>query len=1058
MVMQKESYFKKKDLDKLFYELRKALSEEIEYIKERNGETYIYAKNGRIIESRGKNFIYSFIMNSPTSIPDDSPIEVKVDERITKGYIVAIEGLKLTVILEKDIGEIISEATIIANSYYLLKIMEKRLSQVVEKEISINQDISQKVFGLIKSRSRNVKDFVIHDYLIDKKTSKKLNEEQKNALSKSVGSEVTFIWGPPGTGKTFTLAKIAEYFFQNNLEILVLSHTNIAVDNAIEKIAENLEGNEDYLSGKVIRYGYPQMEDLFDRMKEISLDYWVELESKPLIEEKNNLENKIYKINLELDEINKLSEISNLVSEQKKKIKRSETQLIEAQKIVESIKKNIDKKVKDVKKINERLNKVKGTLSRFFYRLFYGISTEKLKLEKKEISLQIGELRTQIEKKFSEIKIYQKIVNDEKRKLENLYSQYKNVVKSKEVLKEEELNNNIPLLEKERKNCVNRVKEIEKELSKIAERILKKARLIATTLTKGYIDENIFLRNFNVVIVDEASIASMPMLFFDSGLAVKKVIIIGDFRQLAPIAQAKTNLVNKWLKRDIFEQVGIIKNVDLEKQDERLACLLEQHRMRPEISKIPNRFIYKEKLRDSEKKPHEKHIEEHTIKAHPFPNDVVIICDTSKFDPWCAVTDDFSRFNIYSASLAIHLAKQALNNDVEEIGIITPYAAQSKILARMIWDEGLEEKLSDVSSVHRFQGREKELIIFDLAEGPGSRVSRLLRGKFGSDAMRLLNVATTRARSKLIFIANLDYLIKKVREDTILRMFLEYMMKKHRVINSSNIFEFLRITNKSFKEEKDLYIKDGGMIFYTQELFYDQLFKDFSKCKQELIIFSPFIIKKRINDIEKHLIRLVKEGVKVIIFTRPISKEESYFDEGKKEAVEYLRKAGIDVIFKYGRFGKYGMNEKLIIIDGNIIWQGNINILSHKNTDKSMGRWVGQYTAQEILRLLRVQRADREAQFRMRTEGIKYGKCPKCGEKMVIKKSRYGPFLACSKGYKVCKGTKSLDEIIIEKIYGEDFMKCEKCGGEMKLIDIPGKKAFLGCSNYPDCRFTRSLI
>ncbi|GAI42164.1 unnamed protein product, partial [marine sediment metagenome] len=265
-------------------------------------------------------------MNSPTSIPDDSPIEVKVDERITKGYIVAIEGLKLTVILEKDIGEIIPEATIIANSYYLLKIMEKRLSQVVEKEISINQDISQKVFGLIKSRSRNVKDFVIHDYLLDKKTSKKLNEEQKNALSKSVGSEVTFIWGPPGTGKTFTLAKIAEYFFQNNLEILVLSHTNIAVDNAIEKIAENLEGNEDYLSGKVIRYGYPQMEDLFDRMKEISLDYWVELESKHLIEEKNNLENKIYKINLELDEINKLSEISNLVSEQKKKIKRSETQ------------------------------------------------------------------------------------------------------------------------------------------------------------------------------------------------------------------------------------------------------------------------------------------------------------------------------------------------------------------------------------------------------------------------------------------------------------------------------------------------------------------------------------------------------------------------------------------------------------------------------------------------------------------------------------------------------------------------------------------------------------
>ena len=54
-------------------------------------------------------------------------------------------------------------------------------------------------------------------------------------------NDVTFIWGPPGTGKTYTLAQIAIKCIENNERVLIISHSNVAVDGAIERIVKNLE-------------------------------------------------------------------------------------------------------------------------------------------------------------------------------------------------------------------------------------------------------------------------------------------------------------------------------------------------------------------------------------------------------------------------------------------------------------------------------------------------------------------------------------------------------------------------------------------------------------------------------------------------------------------------------------------------------------------------------------------------------------------------------------------------------------------------------------------------
>ncbi len=71
--------------------------------------------------------------------------------------------------------------------------------------------------------------------------------------------------------------------------------------------------------------------------------------------------------------------------------------------------------------------------------------------------------------------------------------------------------------------------------------------------------------------------------------------------------------------------------------------------------------------------------------------------------------------------------------------------------------------------------------------------------------------------------------------------------------------------------------------------------------------------------------------------------------------------------------------------------------------------------------------------------------CEKCGRPMVIKRGRYGKFIACS-GYPECKNTAPYHEKI--------GVKCPKCDGDMVLRRTRKGRVFYGCSNYPDCDFT----
>ncbi len=84
--------------------------------------------------------------------------------------------------------------------------------------------------------------------------------------------------------------------------------------------------------------------------------------------------------------------------------------------------------------------------------------------------------------------------------------------------------------------------------------------------------------------------------------------------------------------------------------------------------------------------------------------------------------------------------------------------------------------------------------------------------------------------------------------------------------------------------------------------------------------------------------------------------------------------------------------------------------------------------------------------------------CEKCDQPMIIKWGRFGKFMACS-GYPECKNTRDLGE----KGEKGEGAKAEEVEGNCDLCQSPliikrgrfGK--FIACSTYPDCKFTKAI-
>ena len=222
-------------------------------------------------------------------------------------------------------------------------------------------------------------------------------------------------------------------------------------------------------------------------------------------------------------------------------------------------------------------------------------------------------------------------------------------------------------------------------------------------------------------------------------------------------------------------------------------------------------------------------------------------------NPWCALQDPtWSRYNIYSAIVCVRLASEAIASGAGDVGIVTPYRAQAKLIQSLVEHEGLHEHDVSASTVHRYQGKEKEVIILDLVEGPPLWLGRLLKGGVENEGARLLNVACTRAIGKLVVVAHMEYVLQKAGRAPVLLSLLEHFRNEAQYVDVRSLVEgyadpgvgyaIRRMTGKP----SDLG-DPKGISYFDEGTFYPAFTDDLMAASEQVLIYSPFVAPKRLS-------------------------------------------------------------------------------------------------------------------------------------------------------------------------------------------------------------------
>ncbi len=581
---------------------------------------------------------------------------------------------------------------------------------------------------------------------------------------------------------------------------------------------------------------------------------------------------------------------------------------------------------------------------------------------------------------------------------------------------------------------------IEDALSRIEELIISEASIVATTLTKSYLSDSVRSRRYDTIILDEASMAPIPAIWVASSLIEKNAVIVGDKEQLPPIVMSDKPEAIKWLGEDIFHRaLG-------EERPENLIRLNEQYRMHPTIADIPNNLFYDYTWKN---RYSNQNFEEFNLRYNFewAPSAPVILIDTGPLDAWVTSVPrgkGSSRLNFLSAMLCCELCEIILRKDRtrhEENGndrgiiIQCPYQPHAKFIKILLEENKLsddgskETKLShdvEVGTIHSFQGSEADVVIFDLVnDEPHWRIG-LFMAKNDANTKKLVNVGITRARHRLIIVGDFHYIEKLAKNAFLGKDFIPYLKERFEVISALEVAP-MDLLKRAADAKKLIY--EGNIdnkatqIIVTQDDFYPLLIDDIESAKDRIVIYSPFITRNRLEELQLALRAAIDRQIKIFVITKTLQ------ERGKRAQPEYsyleksLSNWGITIIHKRN------MHEKLVIIDEKILWSGSLNPLSFSNTQEIMERRVSKIILQEYSKVTRLNILI--ADFIEESP-----RCPICGSEMIASEGRNEPF------YWTCINdgcyTRSVDQPPLKG----GVLVCSTCGGDVEYGQWGGKPAW----------------
>jgi superfamily I DNA and/or RNA helicase len=299
---------------------------------------------------------------------------------------------------------------------------------------------------------------------------------------------------------------------------------------------------------------------------------------------------------------------------------------------------------------------------------------------------------------------------------------------------------------------------LKKDLAGLIQAKIRESNIVFCTAAKFHVDASLNTLQYDNLVIDEASMMGVPHFIPMASRVNQRLIITGDFRQLGPVVLSRSSLADKWLQKDLFQFCGLDYSKSLAHPS--LTQLDMQRRFHPAICGLINRPFYLGKLK-TDTNPKQSLL-------RPFaPNknkSIAYINLKDEEDFVCKRSSKGSRFNKGSCRVIVEqtLAQVKVHpklNEIDTIGIITPYKAQVNKINQRIMDQGWPKNFLDkikVGTIHSFQGAQADLLILDLVESKERNLGILYKHETGK---RLMNVAVSRSRSKLIVVGDIDAIL-----------------------------------------------------------------------------------------------------------------------------------------------------------------------------------------------------------------------------------------------------------------------------------------------------------
>ena len=940
-----------------------ALAKELEIArKASSGERANEVKDGHQTRKKGNSFVYEF--EELTGYPPDEGVQVSftVGEKTSKGRYLGEIDSKFVFEFDEDLGANISQGAIVSDPLFLL---EKQIS-ILNSDTPFESQVALSSIGLAE--------YLTVDPLSPNKSFMDgLNQLQSDALEVVAKNSVTYIWGPPGTGKTTTMGSIVAALASLGQKVLLVSNTNLAIDTALERCLDRFSDVKELNGGEMLRLGTMVKPELMKKYSsKIDLDTIFEIEVLPLRK--------------------KIDTISNAMSKKKNKI----SDLLETQREYD---RHLEKSLGSTKAL-ERANGLR----------------EDLKKAKKEIpalKLRITELEAEFAKANSKSGIGRMFSNSRNPgaiKLDINSAQSKKDQADKAVLR---ISSEIPVLEKEiaeidraaatskawlakhpegpklkaqidslkSETAVDEkaIEALQEEISQKRTEIMQKAQVIACTAYKPLLDKEIIAMKFDCVVVDEASMLQLPLFYCAAALAQKRIVIAGDFRQLPPIVRVGSNSsrgdspaaaleadMKALMTENAFTKSGVIAKSKIGEKSTELIALRDQYRMREPISDLISETFYPEHTLRT--------VAEKTDKPTPWGNEAFIFFDTTSLEPESSTVNGKSRRNLMHALTIQAVAEQLFEDGWElkstakkSFGIITPYAKQSSFIESLLTTDPDRHVKGGISTVHRFQGNERDLMIIDLTKVASESEPNL--GSFIGHPDPLApenamwNVAISRARQHVIIVG--DFATLERNSGALISQLVVKMKKNMKIIDAKSVInEELLMASKTKPTSSS-----GSISWFTGEGFYKAFEKDLRNVKSKVFLASPFTTAQGTERWMQTFRDLRAKEVEIIGFTKPVNEKDSSTNSAEIHT-------GLESVFKELR-PVSKMHEKLAVFDQRVVWLGSLNILSHKNSTEIMVRIDSPDFAQSIIEEYQNQRVSKGRTPKVYAPG----KHPKPGDK-----------------------------------------------------------------------------